>query len=238
MPEETNRGQLQPGPKRTFSRRSFLQGAVAGGALGTSGMVAWHLAATSHREPGVDKPVGGRCAPDGASDAARWAIDPDKCTACGQCQSLCKGNAVRVLQRLDRCAYLKFCWAYYGTESAAGTDPAARLCPTGALVRKHVEGDYFQYLVREELCNACGRCVKACSIACNGSLRLEVAPDKCRASRNGGGLDCPLAMGCPAQAVQVSFARRRPASGPARQGPAGDEQREPSPTRFPPPEFH
>ena len=62
----------------------------------------------------------------------------------------------------------------------------------------HLKGDVIlEYVVDEDLCIGCGKCVEGCARFGNGSLYLQVKHDLC-ANCN----ECEIARGCPANAFQ------------------------------------
>jgi Na+-translocating ferredoxin:NAD+ oxidoreductase subunit B len=137
----------------------------------------------------------------------RWQIDPEICTQCGKCATLCvlPVSAVRCAHTFAMCGYCNLCFGYFDSQAprldAGGEN---QMCPTGALRRRFVEEPYFEYSVDEELCIGCGRCVKGCTSFGNGSLYLQVRHDRCLHCE-----ECAIARGCP-----VSAFRRVPASHP------------------------
>ena len=57
-------------------------------------------------------------------------------------------------------------------------------------------GSYFQYVIDESLCIACGKCVKGCASFGNGSLFLQIRHNRCVNCN-----DCSIARGCPVRAI-------------------------------------
>jgi len=139
-----------------------------------------------------------------------WQLDPDKCVACGNCQTHCvlDISAVKAVQCFLMCGYCDVCTGYYTTEHFK-LDTAAehQLCPTGAIARKFIEEQagvrYFEYTIDEPLCIGCGKCVEGCALM-NGSLYLQVRHDLCLNCN-----ECAIAVSCPAEAF-----RRVPADKP------------------------
>jgi electron transport complex protein RnfB len=128
-----------------------------------------------------------------------WQIDPTKCTACGNCATHCvlTESAVKCAHQFAKCGRCNFCFGYYksgssGAKSHSGVE--FQLCPTDALVRKHVIEDSYEYTVDAEKCTGCGICVKGCKEG-NGSLFLQVDHDRCTNCN-----ECTIATACPAQA--------------------------------------
>jgi len=70
------------------------------------------------------------------------------------------------------------------------------LCPVGAVKRSFVEDPFYEYMIDEELCTGCGKCVKGCAAFGNGSLFLQIRHDRSLNCNQ-----CSIADACPAQAV-------------------------------------
>ena len=104
-----------------------------------------------------------------------WQIDPDICVQCGNCSTECvlTPSAVKCVHAYEVCGYCDLCSGYL-QQGAADLDTSAenRLCPTDAIKRTFIEDPYYEYIIDEGLCIACGRCVKGCSAFGNGSLFL------------------------------------------------------------------
>ena len=147
------------------------------------------------------------------ADGMVWQIDPAKCIACGNCETNCvlTPSAVKCLHTHTMCGRCNFCFGYYdlrgGSEVHSGVE--FQLCPTDAIRREFLGGPYFEYPIDEELCIACGLCVKGCVGSGNGSLYLSVrhpmrgalpagTPDGTCADCN----ECSIAVACPADAFE------------------------------------
>lgn len=128
-----------------------------------------------------------------------WQIDPFKCTQCGQCKTNCvrTPSAVKCVHAFEMCGYCDLCGGYLrqGVRTIS-TGAENQLCPTSAITRKFVEEPYFQYTINEDLCDACGKCVKGCRDFGNESLYLQIKQDLC-ANCN----ECSIARSCPSDAV-------------------------------------
>jgi Na+-translocating ferredoxin:NAD+ oxidoreductase subunit B len=139
-----------------------------------------------------------------------WQLDPDKCMACGKCQTNCvlDVSAVKCVNCFALCGYCDICTGYFVTDyRKLDTGAEEQLCPTAAIERKYVETQrgarYFEYKINESLCIGCGKCVKGCELM-NGSLYLQVRQDRCLNCN-----ECSIAVNCPTQAF-----RRVPANSP------------------------
>jgi electron transport complex protein RnfB len=134
-----------------------------------------------------------------ASGKYVWQIDPLKCTQCGRCATECvrEPSAVKCVHAFQLCGYCDLCGGYFKPNThVLNTAAESQLCPTGALQRKFVEEPFFQYTIDEELCNACGKCVKGCGSFGNGSLQLQIRHDRCQNCN-----ECSIARMCPSQAI-------------------------------------
>jgi len=178
-----------PRAEEHITRREALRGALGGACLlglgGATGVLA------------------GRAR---AGDTV-WQIDPNKCTACGNCATHCvlRPSAVKCVHAFAMCGYCQLCTGYFEPEpNALDTGAENQLCPTGAIRRTFVEDPYYEYTIDESLCIGCGKCVKGCTTFGNGSLFLQVRHDRCVNCN-----DCSIASACPAGAF-----RRVPADQP------------------------
>jgi Na+-translocating ferredoxin:NAD+ oxidoreductase subunit B len=161
-----------------------------------------------------------------------WQIDPDKCMACGRCQTNCvlDISAAKCVNAFALCGYCDVCTGYFRNDySVLDTGAEEQLCPTGAIVRRFIEKKpgvrFFEYTIDESLCIACGKCVIGCR-QMNGSLYLQVRHDRCLNCN-----ECSIAVGCPTQAFRrvpsgspnlLSKAARDAEEALARRRPAGD----------------
>jgi Na+-translocating ferredoxin:NAD+ oxidoreductase subunit B len=180
-------------PATPVSRRSVLKaGAVAAGlvGVGAAGIILSQRART---------------------DGLVWQIDPEKCIQCGQCATYCvlRPSAVKCVQAYSICGYCELCFAYAppGFEPDPGAQSPgaeAQLCPTGAILRKWVEGTHYEYSIDESLCIGCGKCIKGCNKFGNGSLFLQTRHNRCLNCD-----ECSIAVACPSDAF-----RRIPATDP------------------------
>lgn len=136
-----------------------------------------------------------------------WQIDPAKCTQCGRCATECvkSPSAVKCIHAYDLCGYCDLCGGYFkpGVKQLE-TGAENQLCPTAAIQRKYIEEPYFEYVINEDLCIGCAKCVKGCSSFGNGSLHLQIRHDRCDNCN-----ECSIARSCPSDAI-----KRVPASQP------------------------
>ena len=141
------------------------------------------------------------------SDNMVWQLDPYVCVQCGNCSTECvlPESAVKCVHAFDVCGYCKLCSGYFRPNSPV-LDTAAEYqqCPVNAIKRTFVEDPYFEYIIDEDLCIACGKCVKGCSAFGNGSLFLQVRHDRCVNCNS-----CAIARSCASNAF-----RRVPSKNP------------------------
>jgi len=141
------------------------------------------------------------------SDNMVWQLDPYLCVQCGNCSTECvlPESAVKCVHAFAVCGYCKLCSGYFRPNSPV-LDTAAeyQLCPVNAIKRTYVDDPYFEYIIDEDLCIACGKCVKGCSAFGNGSLFLQVRHDRCLNCNS-----CAIARSCPSNAY-----RRVPSENP------------------------
>ena len=169
----------------SLSRRDFLKTGLWAGiavALGLTGL----------------KSVRDALIPGRLSDTV-WQIDPHLCRHCGSCGKSCilRPSAVKCVHAYDVCGYCDLCGAYFSqTARSYTTGGENRLCPTSAITRTFVEDPFFQYVIQEDLCVGCAKCVAGCSSFGNGSLFLQIRHDRCANCNS-----CSAARECPAGAI-------------------------------------
>jgi electron transport complex protein RnfB len=142
-----------------------------------------------------------------ASDKWVWQIDPFKCTQCGRCATECVRNpsAIKCVHAYDLCGYCDLCGGYFKPNAKElQTGAEYQLCPTSAIKRRFIEEPYFEYIIDEDLCIGCAKCVKGCNSFGNGSLHLQIRHDLCDNCN-----ECAIARMCPSDAIS-----RVPASTP------------------------
>lgn len=127
-----------------------------------------------------------------------WQIDPFKCTQCGRCATECvrSESAVKCVHAYDLCGYCDLCGGYFKPGAKLQTGAENQLCPTAAIQRRFIEEPYFEYIIDEELCIGCAKCVKGCSAFGNGSLHLQIRHDLCLNCNQ-----CSIASNCPSSAI-------------------------------------
>ena len=127
-----------------------------------------------------------------------WQIDPFKCTQCGRCATECvmAESAVKCVHAYDLCGYCDLCGGYFKPGAKLQTGAENQLCPTAAIQRKFIEEPYFEYIIDEDLCIGCAKCVKGCSAFGNGSLHLQIRHDRCKNCNQ-----CAISTSCPSKAI-------------------------------------
>jgi electron transport complex protein RnfB len=128
-----------------------------------------------------------------------WQIDPFKCTQCGRCATECvkSPSAVKCVHAYDLCGYCDLCGGYFKPgASKLETGAEYQLCPTAAIERRFIEEPYFEYIIDEDLCIGCAKCVKGCTSFGNGSLHLQIRHDICDNCN-----ECAIARNCPSDAI-------------------------------------
>ena len=137
----------------------------------------------------------------GQEELQVWQLDPDKCTACGNCATYCvlDVSAVKCVNCFDMCGFCDICTGYFETNYwSLDTAAENQLCPTGAVIRRFVEEQsgqrFYEYTIDGPLCIGCGKCVKGCALM-NGSMYLQVEHDRCVNCN-----ECAIATACPAEA--------------------------------------
>ncbi len=134
-----------------------------------------------------------------ARSQTRWQIDPWACTWCGQCATECvlAQSAVKCTQVFPLCGYCRLCTGFFDAQPHALDSGAEnQLCPTNAIVRRHVEGQYYEYTINESACIGCGKCVKGCTLYGNGSFFLQINHALCVNCNQ-----CTIASKCPSRAI-------------------------------------
>lgn len=167
---------------KTFNRRDFIQGSIRLGLAIAIGGLGGYTLKSSTKEKWI------------------WQIDPFECTNCGRCATHCVLNpsAVKCVHAYDLCGYCDLCGGYLKPDAnALDTGAENQLCPTAAIERKFIEEPYFEYIINEDLCIGCAKCVKGCSSFGNGSLQLQIRHDLCVNCN-----ECAIARVCPSNAIK------------------------------------
>jgi electron transport complex protein RnfB len=129
-----------------------------------------------------------------------WQIDPFECTQCGRCATECvmSPSAVKCVHAYDLCGYCDLCGGYFNPDAnQLSTAAENQLCPTAAIERKFIEEPYFEYIINEDLCIGCAKCVEGCTAFGNGSLHLQIIHDICLNCN-----ECSIARVCPSNAIK------------------------------------
>jgi electron transport complex protein RnfB len=166
-----------------ITRRNLLTHGLRLGAIVAAGGAISALAAKGHVAETV------------------WQIDPFKCIQCGKCATNCVLNPSAVKcqhNAADLCNYCRKCFGYFKPLNKNAFDESAetQMCPVGAIGRKPIEGDYFEYHIDTEKCMGCAKCVKGCMKDGNQSLFLQIDHGKCVNCNR-----CSIAAECPSQAI-------------------------------------
>jgi electron transport complex protein RnfB len=174
---------------KSYSRRDFINR----GARLTLGLSLAGVGTLAATKAGGEKYV--------------WQIDPLKCNQCGRCVTDCvmAPSAVKCVHAYALCGYCDLCGGYFkpGVKKME-TGAENQLCPAAAIERKYIEEPYFEYIIDEELCIGCAKCVKGCDAFGNGSLHLQIRHDICKNCN-----ECSISRVCPSDAIS-----RVPASQP------------------------
>ncbi len=198
-----------------ITRRRLMCDATRYVALGgIASLSAWLLSRQSGQAAAACPSPDATCSECSQAAGCRlpqvWQLDPNRCIACGRCQTNCvlDLSAVKAVNCFALCGYCDICTGYFPTKDyVLDTGAENQLCPTGAISRKYIDKKggvrYFEYTIDEGLCIACGKCVVGCRLM-NGSLFLQVRHDRCLNCN-----ECSIAVACPAEAF-----RRVPAAAP------------------------
>ena len=148
-----------------------------------------------------------------------WQVDGVKCInsrldevgveVCSLCTDECvvTQSAVRAVNDSKKCGRCYICPAYYNVKSAIDEEglPSEKLCPRDAIERKPIgwidpddpANNFYDYLIDEEKCDGCGKCVMGCEEPAGlGSIRLMVRHDLCVDCNR-----CTISTACPKDAL-------------------------------------
>lgn len=148
-----------------------------------------------------------------------WQVDTARCVnsrlgengvkVCGLCTTECvvSLSAVRAVNEYSKCGRCAICPAYFTITSAVDEHglPSEKLCPRDAIERKPIglvdpedpNNNYFEYIIDEQKCDGCGKCVMGCKEPLGlGSIVLRVRYNLCDDCNR-----CAIAKACPADAL-------------------------------------
>ena len=131
-----------------------------------------------------------------------WQVNAARCInsrlgevgveACNLCTTECVValSAVRAVNEYSKCGRCNICPAYFNITSAVNElgQPSEKLCPRDAIARKPIgkvdpedpANNFYEYVIDEEKCDGCGKCVMKCKEPLGlGSITLRVRYDKC-----------------------------------------------------------
>lgn len=144
--------------------------------------------------------------PDTAGPRSRyvWAIDPEKCTGCGICETACirTPSAVKAVNDQKKCSMCVVCYGHISNKNIDSDkimSEGKRVCEHDAVIRVNHEGGEngtFIYSIDDKKCTACGKCVKSCNKKGTKSMFLIIRPDLCLACNS-----CNIAAKCPEKAI-------------------------------------
>ncbi len=169
------------------NRRSFLNQCVQGTAIFALGA----LSGTAVNESLSSMKTG--------RQENIWQIDPQKCIACNQCAQWCvlDQSAVRCYHDYNICNYCKQCFGFFAVDFKTLNDSVEnQMCPLGAIHRKCVNEPYFEYVIDQEVCIGCGKCVDGCNTFGDGALYLQIDQSRCAGCN-----ECAIALKCPSHAI-------------------------------------
>ena len=100
------------------------------------------------------------------------------------------------MNQFNICGYCDLCFGYLQPGSRENdTGAENQLCPTAAIKRTYIEGPYYEYLIDEDQCIGCAKCVEACLVFGNASFYLQNRQDVCINCN-----ECSIAKACPSDA--------------------------------------
>jgi NAD-dependent dihydropyrimidine dehydrogenase PreA subunit len=148
-----------------------------------------------------------------------WQVNAARCInsrlgevgveACNLCTTECVValSAVRAVNEYSKCGRCNICPAYFNILSAVNEQgqPSEKLCPRDAIARKPIgkadpedpANNFYEYIIDEEKCDGCGKCVMQCKDPLGlGSITLRVRYDKCVNCNS-----CSISRACPQNAL-------------------------------------
>jgi Na+-translocating ferredoxin:NAD+ oxidoreductase subunit B len=183
-----------------ISRRELLSKVARGSVLVGMGGAALYLVRKAHGEIvwQVD-----------ASRCINSKLDAVEVDACNLCTSECvvSLSAVRAVNEYSKCGRCNICPGYFDIASAVNEQglPSQKLCPRDAITRKPIgkvdpedpANNFYEYIIDEEKCDGCGRCVIKCKEPLGlGSITLKVRYNKCVDCNR-----CAISLACPKSAI-------------------------------------
>ncbi|WP_430816892.1 4Fe-4S dicluster domain-containing protein [Carboxylicivirga sp. RSCT41] len=179
---------------KSINRRSFLLNAGrAAFGLALGGLVYRVISAHMDEETA------------GPRSRYVWAINPDKCTFCGKCETHCNRtpSAVKAVNDQKKCSCCVVCYGHITNKEIPSEkimSDGLRICPHDAVTRVNYSGGkdgYFIYDIDDDKCTGCGKCAKGCNDKGTKSMFLIIRPDLCL-NCNG----CNIASACPDGAIE------------------------------------
>jgi len=129
--------------------------------------------------------------------------------ACNLCTTECVValSAVRAVNEYSKCGRCNICPAYFNISSAVNElgQPSEKLCPRDAIARKPIgkvdpedpANNFYEYIIDEEKCDGCGKCVIKCKEPLGlGSITLRIRYDRCVNCN-----ECAILRACPKNAL-------------------------------------
>jgi electron transport complex protein RnfB len=183
-----------------ISRREMLHRTVKGTVLVGMGGAAAYLVRKAHGEL-VWQVNASRCI-----NSRLDHVDAEVCTLCTT-KCVVAHSAVRAVNDYSKCGRCNICPAYFDITSAVDEQglPSQKLCPRDAIARIPIgkidpedpANNFYDYIIDEEKCDGCGRCVLKCKEPLGlGSITLKVRYDKCVDCNR-----CAIALDCPKDAI-------------------------------------
>lgn len=148
-----------------------------------------------------------------------WQVDANRCVnsrlgevgvaACNLCTTECVValSAVRAVNNHSRCGRCNICPAYFNITSNVDEHglPSQKVCPRDAIARKPIgkvdpddpANNFYEYIIDEEKCDGCGKCVMQCKEPLGlGSIVLHIRYDRCANCNK-----CAISRSCPSNAL-------------------------------------
>lgn len=183
-----------------MDRRELISKVMRGAVLTGMGCTAVYLTRKAHGE-------------------LVWQVDASRCLnsrldevggeVCTLCTSECvvSLSAVRAVNEYSKCGRCNICPAYFDITSAVNEQglPSQKLCPRDAITRQPIgkvdpedpANNFYEYMIDEEKCDGCGRCVLKCKEPLGlGSITLKVRYSLCLDCNR-----CAISLSCPKDAV-------------------------------------